>query len=394
MRRPSGAAAVASEVGTAALEGSLRPASPVEPPDLPDCPAVKPARRLLPAVAFALLAAACATGERPTLVPGSTLPDGDAAPVVEVEAEATEATTTTTVPDSLPVTDEGFPDVPTEGRVRGLITPTGVVVEVLEDLGDRYEVRTPCGETALLRWGTPLYGAHVMIDPGHGGDIETGAVGDAGTVEAELNLEVALSIAAEMRSRGLVVVLSRHGDYRVPIVSRAQLADALDVDAVISLHHNAPNPGPSDEPGTEIYVQDGRAQARRLGGLIYREVTNTLARADVSWVGAGDAGVLSVVNSEGEDAYGIVRRPAALSVIIEFGYLSNPSEEELFNSETYADDMGTAVADAVERWFLTDDGGTGFVDVPRVFNPGGTGGLNGCVDPPLERIGDEPDTDG
>ena len=142
----------------------------------------------------------------------------------------------------------------------------------------------------------------------------TGSVGLDGTVESALNLEVARALAAELRGRGFTVVLSRQSEYRVPIITRAQLADALDVGPVISLHQNAPNASPSDKPGTEIYVQEDRPQSRRLGGLIYAEVVTALGRYEASWVAAGDAGVLSVVNTDGEDAYGIVRRPVGLSL--------------------------------------------------------------------------------
>lgn len=336
---------------------------------------------LLPALCLAALAVGCATGERPRLVPGATIPPATAPQALDPD----DSTTTTATPADEPTLVSAIPEVPVSGTARAVVTPTGVVVEVLDDLGDGFEIRTPCGNEAELTWGTPIYGAHVLIDPGHGGDVETGAVGLDGTVESELNLEVARALAAELRGRGFTVVLSRQGEYRVPIITRAQLADALDVDAVISLHHNAPNTSPSEKPGTEIYVQEDRPQSRRLGGLIYAEVVTALGRYEASWVAASDAGVLSVVNTDGEDAYGIVRRPVGLSVLVEFGYLSNQTEEAVFNEPTYAGDMAVAVADGVERWFLTDDGGAGFVDVPRVFNPGGgTGGTVGCEDPELE----------
>ena len=82
-----------------------------------------------------------------------------------------------------------------------MVTPTGLTLPVLADRGDgTYEVQTPCSETAVVT-GTPLSGAHIVLDPGHGGD-EPGAVGPNGLAEKELNLAVAGLVAEALRAQG------------------------------------------------------------------------------------------------------------------------------------------------------------------------------------------------
>lgn len=272
------------------------------------------------------------------------------------------------------------------GSARALITPTGVVVPVLSDDGTSYTVMTPCGDSATLAWGTPLYEAQVVLDPGHGGEVETGAVGANGLTEKELNLRLAKRTARILQERGISVVLTRTSDYRIPLVVRAEIGNRLDAELMVSIHHNAPNWQPSDIPGTEVFVQKDTPESRRLGGLIWEEVVAALAQFDdVEWTAADDAGALEVLNAEGGDTYGMVRRPLMPAVLAEFGYISNASEAELFATDDYIDVSATALAEAIWRWLATDDPGDGLVDEPRLFTPtGGTGGTGGCIDPALE----------
>lgn len=336
--------------------------------------------RLAGLLALALVAAACITGERPVLV-DETVPTEDTTSSVTigeqdgVGEEAAEPLPT----DSLPLS-EPDPNLP----ARALITPTGVVVPVLETTDENYVITTPCGATDTLVWGTPIRSATVAIDPGHGGD-ESGAVGPNGLKESDLNLDLARRMARILEREGISVVLTRTADYRVPLAVRAEIGNRLESELMISIHHNAPNGVDSTEPGTEVFIQSGSAESARLGGLVQEEVVNALSLfEDVDWTTANGAGAIAVLNSDGEDAYGMIRRPEMPAVLAELGYLSNPSEAALFLTEDYRNVAAQALADAVIRWLETDDPGSGFGD-DRTFNPsGGTGGFNGCVDPLLE----------
>ena len=54
-----------------------------------------------------------------------------------------------------------------------------------------------------------------------------------------------------------------------------------------------------------------------------------------SWSSARDAGVMTVLNSGGDDAYGMIRRPNTPTALIELGYVSNLSEPQLFDTPEY-----------------------------------------------------------
>jgi N-acetylmuramoyl-L-alanine amidase len=322
-------------------------------------------------LALAAVAAACRgpvelAPERPiaAVAPGASV----AAPPVRPSSPAT-----TTLPSSY----------------RGAAaTPTGVVVPVLGASADGWLVGTPCGRTASVRNVRAVTGT-VVLDAGHGGE-ETGAIGPLGHKESALNAAVVAHARRALQAAGVSAVLTRTDDYRIAIVSRAAIVGAVKPKAVVSIHHNASFSQLRDTPGTEIFHQAGgtsAAESRRLSGLLYEEVTATLARYDVTgWGATAWAGVKARRNAAGDDFYGMLRRtqgtPAAL---VEVGFVSHESEERLYARPAVQQAVGEAVARGIVRFLTTADPGRGFVDPPDQADdnrPGG--GTENCQDRPLD----------
>ena len=266
----------------------------------------------------------------------------------------------------------------------GLISPTGVPLAIIDYSAAEYLVTTPCGNTATLSEGTLITAVDVVIDPGHGGPIDTGAVAPTGMPEKELNLEVATLAQSFLAVRGVSTVLTRAGDYASPLSIRANLADTLRATAMVSIHHNAPTPGPSNLPGVETFIQEDSDSSKRFGGLLWESAMAGLDVFDVAWVAADDAGVMTVLNSRGDDAYGILRTPVTPTALIELGYISSRPEAELHLDPNYVVVAARAVADAIEIYLTTERPGSGFVE-GRVFNPSPGVGKDVCVDPPLTQ---------
>ena len=55
---------------------------------------------------------------------------------------------------------------------------------------------------------------------------------------------------------------------------------------------------------------------------------------------------------------------------MEYGYLSNAPEAELFATEEYIRVAAAATADALEAFLETDRPGSGFIEEPRTYDPG------------------------
>ncbi len=224
----------------------------------------------------------------------------------------------------------------------------------------------------------------MVLDPGHGGPVDTGAQAPTGLVEAPLNLRVAGAVEERLQSRGVSVAMTRTGDYPTTLPVRAAFADRLGASMLVSIHHNSPIANPSATPGTEVFVQSDSPASQRLGGLLYEEVTAALSRFDVEWSAAPDAGVLRVLLPDGDDAYGILRRPATPAALVELGYLANRPEAELFATDEYIDSVADAIASAIGAHLETGREGSGYGNPPRVFRPSPAPGRSQCTDPPLE----------
>jgi N-acetylmuramoyl-L-alanine amidase len=329
-------------------------------------------------MALLVLVGACssALGERPTSIETQA---------AEAANSTTIATGTTTVSTTATTLDPPPPTTSTQpAEVRAIVTPTGVVVAAVASEQGGYTVTTPCGNEQTISAGTPVGPVEVVIDPGHGGAIDTGAVGSNGLMEKTLNLELAQAVEAKLIVRGFAVILTRTGDYASRLSVRTGLADRLGAELMLSIHHNAPTPGPSLRPGTEVFVQSQSSESRRLGGVVWSHVVDALSTFDVPWTAAPDAGVLSVLSSRGIDAYGINRNAETVSVLAEMAYISHPPEAELFATDAYIHAASEALADAVEEYLTTEAPGSGFVAEPRVFNPQPGIGSSECEDPVLE----------
>ena len=325
--------------------------------------------------AFVLAGAACTGTGDGADTPGLPTSTSSSDSSTATSSVATTPSTTTTIGITT-TTTSALPAL-------GLVTATGVPVAVIDEHPGGHLVLTPCGFETEIESGSPLGPISVVLDPGHGGPTDTGAMGANGLAEKEVNLRVAKKTMEALADRGIVAVLTRTHDYTSPLSVRANLADALRADLMVSIHHNAPTPGPSQLPGVEIFVQSESEESSRLGGLLWEHTSAALGVFDVSWAAAPDAGVMTVLNSRGDDAYGIIRHPETTTALVELGYISNPAEAELFAQPEYVSVAAIAMADAIEDYLETNDSGSGFVE-GRVFNPSPGVGQDACTDPDLE----------
>jgi N-acetylmuramoyl-L-alanine amidase len=284
-------------------------------------------------------------------------------------------------PEGAAVREE--PGGPPAGRLRG-----GVVLPVTGADSRWVRVLTPCERALWLEaaLGRPVSG-EVALDPGHGGD-EPGALGPAGLVERDLNLDVALRAAALLREAGVAAVTTRTADYRATLGFRTAVAAAMGARALVSVHHNAEPDGRAARPGTETYHQHADPSSRRLAGLLYEELVTALAASApdrTSWPANADAGAKWRLNDAGFDYYGMLRRPAAEGVtacLTEFAFLSDPDDEALLVQPAVRAAEAGALARALLRFLRSDDPGSGWTDpVHRIRPAGPGGGRDGCVDP-------------
>src|SRR5438876_9964988 len=90
----------------------------------------------------------------------------------------------------------------------------------------------------------------IVLDPGHGGH-DKGALSRYGS-EKDFALDVARTLRPFLQAKGLRVIMTREGDYFVPLEVRAQIADTARNSIFVSIHFNATNDDPN-ATGFEIF---------------------------------------------------------------------------------------------------------------------------------------------
>ncbi len=265
-----------------------------------------------------------------------------------------------------------------------VITPTGIVTPVIEaGVGGSYRVLTPCLNEATVT-GTFVPGTQVVVDPGHGGR-ESGAVGPNGLVEKEVNLSIARRVKAILEARGYSVVITRTTDVRLPLLYRAEIANALKPDVFVSLHHNGGAVRPQQDPGTETFYQHDSPESRRLAGILYEEISAAMDRFGSNFVGTVRNGANTRLREDGSDLYGIHRfTPDVVSVITEALYLSHRPEAEMLARADVRDAQAVAIVDGIIRFLTTADEGSGYNGSFTDPTSTGTGGTDNCTDPRLQ----------
>lgn len=241
--------------------------------------------------------------------------------------------------------------------------------------------------------GTAFSEAVIVVDPGHGGP-NIGAVGPAGLVEKEVNLDIARRLRDLLTSSHTVIPTTGEildgnaippagqvwmtrtegpegADIETGLTFRTTLSDSLNAHALVSIHNNAAPDGPVDGPGSEVYHKVTDSESKRLSGLILEELRKEFSAFEADWVGDDDAGAKVRVGTNGVDLYGILRQSDAPSVIVEGVYISNESEEALLATPEFRQAYADAVYRALVRFITRDDTGSGFVDTEPF-----TGGLS------------------
>lgn len=317
---------------------------------------------------------------------------GDPAPREAAVGRAAATTTTSTGATTAPAapstptpstTASTLPVVEAGGPAAAAVSPAGVVVPVIARGPGTWTVRTPCGATATLARGTPVTSATIVVDPGHGGEYDPGAMSPGGLHEAVVNLEVSRYAAAALQAAGVSVLLTRTADYDMTISPRTEIARAVAPKAFVSVHHNAEPDGPHAGPGSETYYQIASPDSKRLAGILYEEIVKALSAYKVAWMGDTDAGAKYRRGQNG-DYYAVLRQPGkVVSVLTESAFISNPPEADLLARPDVQQAEGQALARGILRWMTTEDPGSGYTEpYPRTEPPPGPPGPP-CRDPAL-----------
>ncbi len=177
----------------------------------------------------------------------------------------------------------------------------------------------------------------IVLDPGHGGEKDTGAMSPHGFCEKEANLTLAKDVRRALEARGYRVLMTREKDVPVPLAERAREACERKADAFISIHHN-----------TTAYTTDPRTVRY---AVVYE--WNAIGRALATPIAARMAVALEGdIPSQGvyHGNFLVTRNPQVPSCLIETDFITTPEGELAIWTPSRRRKIAEAIAEGVTDW--------------------------------------------
>lgn len=188
----------------------------------------------------------------------------------------------------------------------------------------------------------------LVIDPGHGG-FDGGAVADDGTVEAQINLAVALQMEEIARLVGVDTVLTRREDTALDdptagtvrqrkvsdLKNRVELVNQVQGGILVSIHQNSLPEVKSVHGAQAFYNSSGEALAQAVQEALNQAVNDRPKESR-----AAGSGIYLLDH---------VQTPA---VLVECGFLSNREETVLLKSQAHQIRLALTIFAAAREYFL------------------------------------------
>lgn len=189
----------------------------------------------------------------------------------------------------------------------------------------------------------------ILIDPGHGG-FDGGTKSKSGTVEKDINLDIALKLRDVLEEKGYQVYMTRENDESLnnggdsikdkkkkDLKKRCDLKVESECDVFISIHQNSfPQ---SKYYGAQVWYASNDV-SKKLAENIQLSLRETI-----------DDGNKRECKSAGED-YRILRdNYEGACVLVECGFLSNPEEDKKLNTNEHQMELVNGITLGIDKYF-------------------------------------------
>ncbi|MGN0348835.1 MAG: N-acetylmuramoyl-L-alanine amidase [Roseburia sp.] len=178
----------------------------------------------------------------------------------------------------------------------------------------------------------------IVVDAGHGGS-DPGKVGVNGALEKDINLSLALRLQELLEKEKITVILTRNSDAGLYAKSATNkkvddmqnrckiIMDANPV-FTVSLHQNSyPSP---DVKGAQVFYYGQSKNGKELAEILQESL---ISHVDPNNTRAAKA----------NESYYLLKKTPTPTVIVECGFLSNPTEADLLLDSDYQDKLVRAI---------------------------------------------------
>lgn len=180
----------------------------------------------------------------------------------------------------------------------------------------------------------------VLVDPGHGGNDKGTQSKENNAFEKDVTLVLAKMVANKLSKQNDVqVIISRTDDTYVSLADRAQMANTENVDLLVSIHLNAESGG-NTAYGVETYYRKGANDGSQ-------KLADTVQKSIKSYIDIRDRGIR-------EDNFQVLRDTNMPAILIECGFLTNPTEAKKLLSEEYQDSLTEGIVQGILSFLDTN----------------------------------------
>ena len=196
----------------------------------------------------------------------------------------------------------------------------------------------------------------VVLDAGHGG-YDKGQVSRYGA-EKDFALDVARKLRTILQAKGLKVIMTREGDYFVPLEVRAKIANSASNSIFVSVHFNATNDDPN-ATGFEIFSFTPRGAPSTSDRNVNARSFNTQPGSSVDAQSMALSACIyhSLLGHLPEYDRGIKRARFAVlrltkvpAVLIEGGFLTERGESKLISNKDWRAKLAGAIGIGIENY--------------------------------------------
>nr|AAS07897.1 N-acetylmuramoyl-L-alanine amidase [uncultured marine bacterium 463] len=267
------------------------------------------------------------------------------------------------------------------------VDPRSFSLKANQQAGDRlvvdlYDKNATAAKPAVRKTATQDSKRNIIIaiDAGHGGE-DPGALGPGRRREKDVVLAIAREVNALFKADvGFTPTLIRSGDYYVSLKGRRDLARKRQADLFVSIHADAFKR--KEANGASVYALSTRGAtstaarylaqrenaADLVGGVSLSDKDDMLAGvlADLSMTSTLDtslqvgAQVLRNVDNVArlhkknveQAGFAVLKSPDIPSILVETGFISNPTEAKRLATSSYQKKMARAIHSGIKSYLL------------------------------------------
>ncbi|AIM16717.1 N-acetylmuramoyl-L-alanine amidase CwlD [Neobacillus thermocopriae] len=199
-------------------------------------------------------------------------------------------------------------------------------------------------------WNLPLSGKIILLDAGHGGP--DGGAGSGKTLEKDIALSITLMVRDYLQEQGALVVMTRETDTDLAdpdtrgysrrkvedLKKRLQMINNKENDFFVSIHLNAI---PSSRwSGAQTFYAPHHKENARAAKFIQDELRKNLENTHRKAKPINEVYILKHAKKPG--------------VLVEVGFLSNPTERENLKKKEYQEKVAASIYKGILRYFTNE----------------------------------------